>query len=166
MKVPDLSLGILIGVSKWVPTIQVNAVASGTLGVGTGLAPLVVPAPLLTTSFLPVFAANGIFGVFSPLFVAGLSTGLNLVFLQGICRTTHPNVGIGAGVVRFIAPPATPFLIEGLASVGMVGPGPAKLANAIGQGLGIAFSTLVLPCVVAGSPSPVASAGVGFGQIV
>ncbi len=166
MKVPELSFGLMVGISKWVPTIRATATASGTLGVGTGLAPLIVPAPLLVSTFLPVFAANGIIGVFSPFFISGLSTGLNLVFLQGIVQTTHPNVGIGGGVVKFTPPPATPLLIEGLASVGMVGPGPAKLANAIGQGLGIVFSTLVLPCVVAGSPSPVASAGVGFGQIV
>lgn len=166
MKVPDLALGIMIGVSKWVPTIRLTAPSSGTLGVGTGLTPLIVPAPVLQLAMAPTFAANGIFGVMSPLLITGLSVGLNTVFLQGICQTTHPNVGVGGGVVRFNPPPATPFLVEGLASVGMVGEGPTRLANGLGQALGIVFSALTLPCVVVGSPSPVASAGVGFGQIL
>lgn len=166
MKVPDFALGVTIGLSKWVQTVKVIAPSSGTLGVGQGITPLVVPSPVIQQALFPAFASFAILGPMSPLHIMGLSNGLNLVFLQGLCLTTHPTVGAGGGVVKFTPTPAAPFLIEGLASVGMVGGGPVKLAGAIGMGLNTVFSALSIPCVVAGPPNIVPGAGVGFGQIV
>jgi hypothetical protein len=102
----------------------------------------------------------------SPLVINGLAAGLSLVFLQGQVVTTQPNVGVGAGVATFAAPPAGPLMSQGFVAAGLTGIGQVQLASAIGDALGTVFSALVLPLAVAGSPSIVPSSGPGTGKIL
>jgi hypothetical protein len=163
---PQLAAGIAAGIMMWSPLVKVLTVDAGTLGVGAGVIPLVVPPPLLIAGLSAGFASFAMIGPIAPLTVIGLANGISLGMVQGQVITVHPGVGLGAGVCKFIAPPAAPMMIAGFASVGMVGFGAIQKASAIGMGLDIAFLSLVLPTPVAGPPSIVGGAGVGIGQIV
>lgn len=164
---PQLASGVAAGVILYnTSSLKVITVDAGTLGVGAGAAPVLVPQPLLLSSLLTAFAATGILGPMSPLLALGLANGLSIGFLQGLLVTVHPTVGVGAGVAKFVAGTAVPSMIAGFASVGMVGPGAIKKATAIGIALDITFLALVLPTPIVGPPTPLPSAGAGFGQIV
>lgn len=166
IKIPDFSLGVTNGVSKWVKQLVVIAPSAGTLGAGQGITPLVVPPPVLNTAFLATFPANGVFGIMTPLFILGLSNGLSAVFAQGLVKTTHATVGAGSGVANFKGGSAVPFIVQGLAEVGQQGDGPTKIARAIGQGLDIVFRSLAVPLVVAGPPNIVPGGGPGIGVVI
>ena len=164
--VPKLAAGIASGIISWNATLKVLTVDVGSFGVGTGSLPCAIPQPLLFASLLSGLAAAGNVGVMMPLLALGTANGLALAFLQGLVVTLHPSVGVGTGIARFIGPPATPSMIRGFASAGMVGPGPTKMATGIGIGLSIAFGSFVLPIPILGPPSPASSSGSGFGSIV
>ncbi len=164
--VPQLALGVGTGISLFAQQSSVVSVDVGTLGVGAGAQPLLVPQPLLLGSLLAGFAATGTGGVMAPLLALGLANGLNLGFLQGLLVTVHPGVGLGTGVAKIIPAAAVPSMIAGFAAVGMVGPGAIKTATGIGIALTITFATYVTPIVIAGPPSIAPGAGPGFGKIV
>ncbi len=163
---PRLAAGIAAGVMLWTPLVKATTVDVGQLGTGAGITPLLVPQPALLAAFSGTFAGQAIIGIYAPLTILGISTGLATGFLQGTVNTIHPTIGVGAGVVKLTGPPATPLIIQGFASVGMVGVGSARLATAIGLGLDIVLSALVLPTVIAGAGSPASGGGSGYGQIV
>ena len=165
-KVPQLAAGVAAGVMLWNASLKVVTIDAGTLGVGVGLLPCVIPQPLLLASFLGGLAATGNVGVMMPLLALGLANGLALSFATGVITTTHPTVGTGTGVARFNGGSAVPGMIGGFASVGMVGPGPTKIATGIGVGLDTAFAAFTVPIPIVGPPSPAASGGTGFGTIV
>ncbi len=164
--VPQLSLGLANGILAWLQVMAVATVDAGQLGAGAGLIPLVVPQPVLLAALTPAFASQGILGVFSPLTILGLSNGLSIGFGLGQVVTTHPVVGVGAGVCSFKAPPAVPFLLQGLATAGITGTGAIKMATALAIALGAVFSALVLPTPIAGAGSPISGGGAGTGKIV
>lgn len=164
--VPQLALGVGTGVGIMAQGSSVVSVDTGTLGVGVSTVPLLVPQPLLLTSFLTGLAASGTIGVMMPALALGLANGLAVGFLQGLVVMAHPGVGLGAGVAKFIVTTAVPSMIAGFAAVGMVGPGAVKTATGIGIGLTIAFAVLTLPVPIVGPPSIVAGAGAGIGKIV
>jgi hypothetical protein len=163
---PTFALGVGIGVSKWIKTVPVTTIDAGSLGVGSGQLPLVVPAPLLLANITAAMASLGILGIMAPLKALGLSTGLSGAFPMGLIKTTHPGIGVGTGMAKFGSVPAAPLIIAGLAEVGMVGPSVVKIATAIGMGLNMTFATLVLPIPIVGSASPAAGAGIGFGMVI
>lgn len=163
--VPQLATGAVNGVIDWTKAVQVLAVASGTLGAGVGTAPLIVPPPTLYGPLTSGFATSAILGPLAPLLIAGLANGLSQTLGMGIVVTAHPTVGVGAGVARFLPPPAAPFFINALSGAGMSGVGAVQLGVAIGQALTVVFSALTLPLVVVGPPSIVPSGGSGTGVI-
>lgn len=163
---PNYALGIATGLSLWVPTIQVSTIDTGTFGVGVGLLPLVVPPPLLIGTLTDGYVQNGLYGPMAAIQIIGLATGIAGALALGIITTAHPTVGVGTGVATFTPPPATPFMLQGFAAVGITGDGPTKNANAIGTGLMEALAALILPVPIVGSPAPAPSGGVGKGSIL
>jgi hypothetical protein len=164
--VPKMAQGLANGLVAWVALVKVQTVDTGTAGVGAGVTPLVVAMPVVQAVVQAGFLAHEIIGPFAPSTVLGLSIGLTQAFLQGQIMTTHPSVGVGAGICTFRAPPASPFIQTALSAAGVSGLGTDKLALAVGTALDALFSALVSPVAIAGPPSPSPSAGVGFGQIV
>lgn len=163
---PKLAMGIATGVDLWLHTLPVTTVDTGTVGVGVGLMPLLVPSPLLQGALAVSFASEGILGPVAPLTIQGISLGLSACFLQALIVTNHPGVGVGAGVVRFGSNPATSMMLQGFASQQMMGEGAKKIARAIGQALDTVFGALVLPIPIAGAPAPAPAAGSGLGSIL
>ncbi len=166
MKTPQLAAGVVLGVCKWSAAVQVLAPSTGTLGVGIGVAPLVLPPPVFVGPLYQGFSAMSILGPLSPLLITGLSQGLSLLFAQGIVQTTHATVGVGVGVARFTPPPGPPMLLLGMTEAGMVGGGPTKFAGALAIALTTIFSALTMPIVVAGTPNILPGAGPGIGKII
>lgn len=165
--VPQYCRGVALGLVKWVPTIQVNTLDTGTLGVGKNIpTPIIAPNPLVYSGVLAGMTANGLLGPLSPVFALGLSNGLVLSFAQMLINTIHPSVGVGAGVARFSAPPATPFMIAGFTEAGMKGLATVKKARAVAMAVDITFASLVLPVAIVGPPSPSPGAGAGTGKIL
>jgi hypothetical protein len=165
--VPKLCSGIGGGLVRWVPIVKVSTVDAGTAGAGSNVpTPVVAPQPLLLTNLLTAMASMGLLGIFVPSFVAGLSNGLSVAFLAMLVKTTHPGVGTGAGVGKYVPPPATPMMISGFASAGIVGDSAVRLATAIGMALTTTFASLVVPVAIVGSASPSPASGTGAGSIV
>lgn len=166
-QVPQLATGIATGLQYWIPSITVVTTDQGSLGVGSGgPLPLVVPQPVLYANLMIGVAANGLFGIMAPALFLGMANGLVLAFAQMLVKTTHPGVGVGNAIAKFIPPACTPQMLAGFASAGMKGDQVARVANAIGLGLDITFNSLVLPVPIVGSASPSGGAGAGVGNII
>ena len=167
--VPKFSLGMAIGVCQFL-TIEskVTTIDVGTAGAGTSIIPLIVPTPLVQTSLITGFTSLGILGSLAPLFIQGLTNGLVTGWVSlALLQTNHPGVGVGTGVARIIGPTAVPAITQGFAAVGMIGDGPAKVAQAIGSALDMVFASFTQPGIpIVGSPSIVAASGVGFGSVI
>jgi hypothetical protein len=163
---PKFSLGVSIGVAQWLKAVTVTTTDAGSLGVGSGQLPLIVPQPILLTNILTSMASLGLAGVMMPLKSLGLSVGLTGGLVLGLIKTTHPTVGAGTGVAKFSPTPAPPFIVAGLAQAGLVGPSVVKIATAIGMGLNKTFLLMALPIPIVGAASPSAGAGVGFGVVI
>ena len=164
--IPQLALGIASGVMLWLPQVQVVSADTGTLGSGVTSLPFFIPPPLLQGALLSVYPAFSHLGVMAPLEAAGLGTGLALGFSQGIIIMTHPNVGVGTGVAKFVAPPPTPSLLQGFASAGLPGTFSPLKATAISQALLTVFAAYTIPVPIVGPSSPFASGGVGVGKVL
>jgi hypothetical protein len=164
--VPKYALGVALGLLDWVPKIRVQTVDTGTLGAGKSApTPLFVPQPLIYTNLMIGAASQGLLGVMLPVFNVGLANGLVTSFGQMVLNTTHPSVGAGGGVAKFLAPPAAVSMISGFQKAGMSGDGPVKKAKALGRALDGVFAVLVMPVVIVGPPSVSPGAGSGFGGI-
>jgi hypothetical protein len=163
---PKLASGIAAGVMLWVAQMKVTTIDTGSLGVGVGLLPCAVPQPLLFAGVGAGMVSFGNVGPMAPLLTLGVANGLALAFLQGLITTTHPSVGTGSGVAKFVGPSAISSMVGGFASLGMVSPGAVKIASSIGMGIDIAFAGFIVPIPIVGSASPVASGGTGTGTIV
>lgn len=164
--VPKLGSGIGQGVALWVQQLKVTTIDSGAAGAGKGFGPLIVPQPLILSSLLVAYTANGQLGVMAPLEALGIANGLFLGFGQGMVSTTHPSVGAGAAVGRISGPPAFSSLMQGFSSAGITGSGASKKANAISMALTMVIQTLVLPIAIVGAAGPSPSAGSGFGSLI
>lgn len=165
--VPKYATGVINGLTLWVPQITVNTNDVGSGGVGTNVPlPLLVPTPVLLANLTSGMISQGLFGPLAPPFLLGLANGLTAVFLQTLVVTQHAGVGTGAGVARFIAPPAFPSLIAGFAMAGITGVATSRKAQALAQGLNVTFASLFLPVAIVGSATPSVTSGVGFGKII
>ncbi len=163
---PQLAQAVANGVVLWAATgATVTTVDTGTLGVGAGIIPLIVPAPLLLGNLSIGFAAQGMLGPMAPLEIIGLSNGLSVGLAEALLLTVHPTVGTGAGIAR-ITGTAIPSMIAGFSSAGMTGTSATQHATAIGMALDLTFAEFILPFPIVGPPSIVPSAGVGTGNIV
>jgi len=164
--VPQLGSGIGQGIALWVQKLKVVTVDAGVVGAGKGLAPLIIPQPLIMTNLLIAYAANGQLGVMAPLEAVAIANGLFIGFSQGVISTTHPSVGAGAAIARITGPPAFSSLMQGFSSAGITGQGASKKANAISLALSLAIQTLVLPVAIVGAGGPSPSSGTGQGSII
>lgn len=163
---PQLAAGITTGVVLWTPQIVVMTVDAGTAGVGSGgPIPVVIPGSIVG-AMISGFAAFQLLGVQSQLLATGIANGLILAYAQGLIRTTHPGVGLGAGVATFRAPAAGPSMIAGFKSAGMLGSSLERMALAVGQALDVTFANLVIPVPIVGPTSPTGASGVGVGNII
>jgi hypothetical protein len=162
----QLALGVATGIVTWATSAAiVTSVDTGTLGVGAGTIPLVVPPPLLLGNLLVGFTAMAQIGVMAPVECAGLSIGISTGLAQGLVVTVHPGVGLGAAVVK-IAGVSVASMITGFAAAGLHGTSAIQHATAIAMGLDLTIAELVLPSPIVGPPSIVPFAGVGTGKIV
>jgi len=165
--VPKYCQGVALGLSIWVPQIKVNTIDTGSAGVGRSApTPVIVPNPLMYVNIIAGMTANGLAGVFMPVFSLGLANGLVLSFAQMVISTTHPSVGAGGGVAKFSAPPAASAMIQGFKQAGMKGDGAVKKAKAVAMACDLTFTSLIVPIAIVGPPSPAPGAGSGFGSIV
>jgi hypothetical protein len=164
---PKLAAGVAAGVIAWNSGgVKVVTVDVGAIGAGAGSIPLIMPPPLLIGGLTGGFAAMALSGVFAPLTIVGLATGLVAGFAQGLIVTAHAGVGAGTGVVKIVGSSAVPFMIAGFASVAMVSPGSVKMATAIGIGIDTAFAAFTTVTPILGGAGPAPSTGAGFGTIV
>ncbi len=164
---PKLARGIANGLVRWIPQVRVSTTDAGSAGVGSNVPlPLIIPAPLLYPALAAGMAAQGLLGIFVPVYLVGLSNGLSLAFTQMLVKTTHPGVGTGAGVAKFSAPPAASSMRQGFFEAGLKGESFTKKATAVAMGLDIVFASLVLPVIIVGSASPSPGTGVGSGSIM
>jgi len=164
---PKLARGIANGLTQWIPQVKVNTTDVGFAGSGNNVPlPVVVANPILLANLTSGMIAQGIFGVFAPLYLLGLTNGLSLAFPQMLVKTTHVGVGSGAGAATFKAPPARTSMINGFSSAGLKGEAAVKKASAIAQGLDLTFANLMLPVIIIGSVSPLPATGVGSGNII
>ncbi len=165
-RVPQLSRGVAIGLTKWSPLIKASTKDVGTAGSGKSApSPLVVPNPLVYSSMIAGMASQGFTGVRMPTYSLGLTNGLVATFLTAVVNTTHPSVGAGTGVAKFSAPSATTSMILGFQEAGMQGDGPIKMAKAVARALDLIFASLIVPIVIVGPSSPNPGSGSGFGGI-
>lgn len=165
--VPKYASGVASGLGIWVPQISVETTDAGSAGTGTNIPlPVTLPTPLLIANLTAGMASMGLMGVMAPLFILGLANGLTAVFLTTLVKTQHVGVGTGAGVAKFVAPPALPSILAGFASAGMTGPASARKAQALAIGLDRTFASLVLPVAIVGTASPSGATGKGFGKIL
>lgn len=163
---PRFASGVVAGLMLWVPQVTGTATTVGTLAAGIATASLVVPTPTLFGALTQAFVGEGIIGLMAPQLIAGLASGLSLVFAQGLVVAPIPTTGIGTGIIRFNPIPAGPSMVQGFASVGMSLPDSAKMATAIGTALTTTFTALVLPAVVVGAPNIISGSGLGVAKIV
>jgi hypothetical protein len=164
--VPQLGSGIGQGITLWVRQLKVVTVDAGAVGAGKGIAPFIVPQPLIMVNLLAAYAANGQLGVMAPLEATAIANGLFVGFAQGVISTTHPSVGTGAAIARITGPPAFSSIMQGFSSAGITGQGASNKANAISLALSIVIQTLVLPVVIVGAGGPSPSSGTGTGSII
>jgi hypothetical protein len=166
-KTPQLATGIANGLQQWIPSLVVQTIDSGSLGVGSGgPMPLVVPQPALYGALLTGAASAGVLGFMAPVMFLGIANGLVFSFAQMLIKTTHPGIGAGTGAARFVGGSATPAMIAGFKAAGMKGQATEQIATAIGTGLDITFQALAIPVPIVGSASPAGGSGVGVGQII
>lgn len=128
--------------------------------------PLVVPQPVLYGGLMTGAASAGVLGIMAPAMFLGIANGLVLAFLQMLIKTTHPGVGVGTGLAKFIGGSAVPQMVSGFAAAGMKGQGTVQIATAVGVGLDITFQALAIPVPIVGSASPSGGSGVGVGLII
>jgi len=165
--VPTYCAGVIGGLIRWVPLIQVQTQDVGSAGSGTNIPqPVTLVTPLLLTNLTTGMISMGLFGPMAPIFLTGLANGLTSVFLQTLIKTQHVGVGTGSGVASFLAPPAFASMIQGFSAAGMVGQAAARKAQALGMALDTTFASLFLPVAIVGTASPAAASGRGFGNIV
>lgn len=163
---PLLAAGVGNGVSTWTPQIVVMTVDVGSAGAGSGgPIPVVVPGSLVGT-MTGSFVSFGIKGIAAPQMATAIANALIQAFLQGVIKTTHAGVGVGAGVATFRAPPAGPLMVAGFKSAGLNGTFAEPLALAVGSALDTTFASLVIPVQIVGSASPTGASGTGLGQII
>lgn len=163
---PQLAAGVAAGIMLWLPALTVVTADVGTVGVGAGVLPCLIPLPLLVAGMQGGFAASAQIGILAPAMALGMAGGLALAFPQGLITTVHPTVGVGTGVATFPGPPAVPFMIAGFRAVGLIGLLTDALATAVGLGLTTAFLSFVVPVPILGAPAPAPSTGVGTGKIL
>lgn len=165
---PQFAQGVSNGVVTYI-TVALKVITSGAGVAGTGatIIPLIVPPPLLQGALLSSFASMKISGPMSPLTATGLTNGITQgLAALGLVTATWPNVGVGAGVAKFVGPSAVPLMVAGFASAAMTNTGSIQMATAIGIALDTVFQSFIMPVPIVGSPSIVPSAGVGFGVVV
>ncbi len=163
---PKQASTIAHGLSLWADSRKVSTADTGTAGAGVGLAPLIVPPQLFLAALTPAFIVEGIYGLLAPLYITGLSLGMSQAVGQGVIKTNHPTVGLGAGVGQILGPPSAPFFLQAFEEAEMTGEGPQKLSRALGAALDTLFAAFVIAVPIVGPPSPSPSAGVGFGSIL
>jgi len=165
---PQFAQGVSNGVVAYIAgALKVITTGAGVMGSGVTIIPLLVPPPLFQAALLSSFASMKIIGPMSPLTATGLANGIasGLASLA-LVTATWPNVGVGAGVAKFVGPSAIPFMVAGFASAAMTNTGSIQMATAIGIALDTVFQSFIMPVPIVGSPSIVPSAGVGFGVVV
>lgn len=165
---PKFASAVATGVSAHLTgVLKVITTGSGVVGTGVTLIPLAVPPPLIQGALFGGFQSQSLNGPMSPLTITGLTNGLSQGFLSlALVQATWPNVGVGAGVAKFVGPSAVPAMLAGFASQGMVTGGSIKMATAIGIALDTIFQSFVMPVPIVGSPSIAPSAGAGFGVVI
>jgi hypothetical protein len=164
---PQLATGIATGLQQWIPSIVVQTTDAGSLGVGSGgPMPLVVPQPVLYGGLMTGAASAGVLGIMAPALFLGISNGIVMACAQMLIKTTHPGVGVGTGLAKFIGGSAVGAMIAGFAAAGMTGQATVQIATAVGIGLDITFQALAIPVPIVGSASPTGGSGVGVGNII
>lgn len=164
---PKLAFAICTGLSTWTPRIKVFTADAGTAGVGKGVpTPILLPTPLLIQYLTAGFAQEGILGLMAPPLILGLATGISQIYLKVFTNTVHSSVGVGAGLARFQTDPLVPDLLAGFAAIAAVGEGPTKMSKAIGSAMSLTFSGVTQPQPIVGTPSIIASTGVGVGTLL
>lgn len=165
--VPKYAYGVALGVTIWVPQIQVTTVDVGTVGTGTNIPqPLTVPSPILYGNLVAAMSSRNLIGMYMPAFMLGLANGLSGAFAQMLIKTQHAGVGVGSGVARFMAPPAVTSVFQGFSMAGLAGLDSPRKAAALGQALDMTFASLVIPVTIVGAAYATPSVGVGAGKII
>jgi hypothetical protein len=164
--IPNLSLGIGLGISLWAKAQVVNTVDAGFLGAGKGILPFLIPAPLLLSNLMTAYSSKGIVGEMAPQEANSIATGLSVGLAQGSIESVHPTVGTGGGTGIVSGPSAFSFLMQGFSSNGILGEFAPKKASAISTALMVTLQSFTFLIPIVGSGSSSAGSGVGSGVLV
>lgn len=163
---PTLAKAIATALVSWGQSRSVSTVDVGTVGVGVGFLPLIVPLPSFYAALLSQAKAQGMDGVFTPLFLAGLSQGTTAFLANGIIATQHPSVGVGTAIATVGGPPSPPICLQAFASLGLTGETSLRLARVLGFSLDAVIPSTPYPLPIVGSPSPTSTGGSGVGSVL
>lgn len=165
--VPRLCRGLANGYTTYLRKIVVKTTDAGTAGAGKGAPiPVLIPPPVWIFNLLRGFSQNDLLGIYAPIFITGLSNGLSLATAQAVTNTSHPSVGVGAGVPSIRPPPAFSDIKLGFTKAGMEGPNLVKFSRAIAYGIETSLRTFIVPIPIAGPPSPSGASGRGTGKLI
>lgn len=160
-----LSSAIGKAVQQWLVTptnVGLTGVASGVLGGGavpTGKVVVMPSIPAMTSSF----SSNGLKGVEGLKMAKSIAIGVaSAINTSGEYYGSSSSVGIGVDtckVTKALAKTLQTLLVSNFASKGIKGVDSLKLSKAISVGVSSILLTGVGTGAVAGSPSPIPSAG-------
>lgn len=166
-RAPDLARAVATGVITFMFTGQVTASVTGTLGGGTATGFGIPGYQGSTVEGLLVaqFSSQGITGQYMPNLAKAIGQSVGTI-ISSSAQTQIPIAGVGIGsgtgtLVGFTPSTLTGLLQAQFASVGFTGQYVNAMATAIATGVASPLNGQQMVLTVAGSPSPVPSAGSG-----
>lgn len=163
---PKLASAVTQGVIFWASSRSVNTKDVGTSGVGKGLGLLPVTSSLLYPLLLQESLGAGMLGIFTPVFMIGLSSGLSSFLSLATVQTNHPTVGVGTGIATVTGPPSFASFDLGFQTEGISGESSRRIAQVLGNTFDKVFPSLPIPLAIVGPSSPNPSSGVGVGKVL
>jgi hypothetical protein len=168
----SLVSAISIAVTTWMQTLVVQTNDVGLLGVGVGTGKAIVTPPALVGPLVGAAAASLKGTAMVPLMTAIGNGVASFVASQVMVQTTHPGIGVGAGIGTLKIPGPAP--LQGLLSaqfsaVKIMGTSMPSLAQAIATGLATGMATAIITVAITGTPivpPPVTGSSVGIGKLI
>ena len=161
-------------IAAYLVTLTVKTNDTGVLGVGVGTGKVIVTPPQLIGPLLGAATANQLAGTSAPGLMTAIGNGVaSFIASAGLVQSTHPGIGVGAGVgqLQIIGGPS-PLqgqLMGMFSAQGFAGQNTPNLATAIAQGITQGLGTAQVIQVITGTPTvppPVPGAGTGIGKLL
>ena len=167
---PQLATAIAVGFVSYAQTALIaTSVDFGTLGAGTGVAPIITIAPpAIIGPLLGTLTAAGVNGVMKIPLANAVGQAISTALLSAQVTTVNTGVGTGAGKVTLVPNPGASIglMVAAFAGAALLGISAAGLAAAIAQGIDAGLPSATAIVAIVGSPNIVPSGGVGIGKVI